>query len=89
MLTPRKAIKEYCIFCQGGRGDTGRNTAMRLARECHIEACEVWHLRPGQKTRQSGFTPLTQTTHSAEACETMNHTPDISERKKAPLSDGV
>jgi len=47
--TPCQAIREYCIWCQGWRGGNGRNTAIRLARECHISDCPIWHLRPGQK----------------------------------------
>lgn len=84
-LTPRQAIKEHCIFCMGGRGNKGRSTALRLARDCHIEKCAVWHLRPGQKMRGKEKTTPAQAIHSAEASETLNDTPKQSERQKAPL----
>jgi hypothetical protein len=87
--TPGQAIREYCIHCQGWRGKEGRNTAIRLARECHIEKCAIWHLRPGQKMKRQAITPRAQAIYSAEDSETLNDTADESERQEAPLFDGA
>jgi len=81
--TPGQAIREYCIHCQGWRGKDGRNTAIRLARECDLQACAFWHLRPGQKMKQRTTTPPAQSIYSAEDSETMNGTPEIPELRKA------
>jgi len=83
--TPGQAIKEYCIHCQGWRGKEGRNTAIRLARECHLKACAFWHLRPGQKMKQKQITPPVQSIYSAEDSETMNGPPAETERQEVPL----
>jgi len=51
LRTPRKAIKAYCLWCMGFRGSEYRVCYTR-AKECHIEDCPIWHLRPGQKQAQ-------------------------------------
>jgi len=87
--TPGQAIRECCIRCQGWRGKEGRNTAIRLARECDLQACAFWHLRPGQKMKQRTTTPPAQGIYSAEDNETLNDTADEIERQETPLFDEV
>jgi len=87
--TPGQAIKEYCIRCQGWRGKEGRNTAIRLARECNLKACAFWHLRPGQKMKRKPITPHVQATDSAEDTETLNDSAEEIERLKIPSPDEV
>jgi len=84
--TPGQAIKEYCIYCQGWRGKEGRNTAIRLARECDLVACAFWHLRPGQKMKRKAITPHVQPTNSVENSNMMNDTPEGTGRQGIPLS---
>jgi len=88
-LTPGQSIREYCIHCQGWRGKEGRNTAIRLARECNLSACAFWHLRPGQKMKRKGMTPPVQAIYSAEDSETLNDTAEEIERQAVPLLDEV
>lgn len=85
-LTPGQAIREYCIFCMGGRGKTGRNTALQLVRECHIEKCALHHLRPGQNMRHKQKNRHTQAIYSAEASGQGVDSPEFSERVKRAAS---
>lgn len=64
VATPRQAIRNYCLWCMGWRGCEGKRTASRWAKECHIEACPIWHLRPGQKTCQKPKNGQLQRTYS-------------------------
>jgi len=66
VLTPRKAIAAYCLWCMGWRGGTDKRRCIRLARECHISECPLYHLRPGQKGARAGQKPKISTVNKKQ-----------------------
>lgn len=51
VLTPRKAIREKCIDCSGGRQNPGY---LKSIRECRITACALHPHRMGKRPKSSG-----------------------------------
>ena len=51
VLTPRKAIREKCIDCSGGRQNPGY---LKSIRECRIIACALHPHRMGKRPKPSG-----------------------------------
>ena len=64
--TPKQAIRNYCIWCMGWRGGPDKRRCIRLARECDIADCPIWHLRPGQKTPRKANKGQLQRTYAIE-----------------------
>jgi len=81
IITPKQAIRAYCIYCQGYRGGSDKRRCIRLARECHIDDCPIWHLRPGQKTSRKENKGQLQRAYAINGGEGM---PDYLKRPQDP-----
>jgi len=88
LRTPRKAIKAYCLWCMGFRGSEYR-VCYKRAKECDLEDCPLWHLRPGQKQARKPEKGQLQAANGMEGCSAGVRCPEDSQGKQAALFDAV
>ena len=55
--TPCKAIRKYCLWCMGARGDKGLSSARKEVALCPTEGCPLFPYRFGKNPTRKGLGP--------------------------------